>query len=95
MTAFLFMGKMMNRCRNAHRMAVEHSGAVALLKKFCFKRLTENVAASVTRAFFESLNFLVKTWKNCEKGPKLCKKVKIYVIKYNLLNFYYLLNIVD
>ena len=37
MTAFLFMGKMMNRCRNAHRMAVEHSGAVALKKIFAIK----------------------------------------------------------
>ena len=33
--------------------------------------------------------FQSKCGKNCEKGPKLCQKVKIHVIKYNLQYFYY------
>ena len=49
-----------------------------------------HTASSVTRAFFEIVDFfLVKMGKKCGKGPKSCKKVKIYVIKYNLLDFYY------
>ena len=47
-------------------------------------------SSSVTRVFFWKLEFFSENvGKNCEKGPKFCKKVKIYVIKYNLLNFYY------
>ena len=54
------------------------------------KRAAAFTTSSVTRTFFEMFDFFSENVeKNCEKGPKLCKKVKIYVIKYNLLNFYY------
>ena len=45
---------------------------------------------SVTRAFFEIFDFFSENVvKKCGKGQKLGEKVKIYVIKYNLLDFYY------
>ena len=48
----------------------------------------------MTRAFFGIFGFFSENvGKNCEKGPKLRKKVKIYVIKYNLPSLFQ--NIVD
>ena len=44
----------------------------------------------VTRVFLEIVDFLkVKMRKKLWKLSKLSKKVKIYAMKYNLLDFYY------
>ena len=43
----------------------------------------------MTRAFFEIVEFLAKMWgKIVKKGQNCVKKVKIYIIEYNLLAFY-------
>ena len=75
--------------KSVNNIAEDHRNLIINTKKSKKCKGESRGLGRVTRELFEIFGFFSENVEKMWKGPKLSKKFKIYVKKYNLLNFYY------